>query len=82
MSYIAEGDGPDLRPGEDVHRIPPTVVVFHGRPTVFFLAICLDCADGSAPKPQPFASQDDRDRWVDGHRTTGHTISEAVEVRP
>jgi hypothetical protein len=82
VSYIAEGDGPDLRPGEEVQRIPPTVVVFYGRPTVFFLAICTTCAAGSAPKPQPFATEAHRDRWVTGHETTGHKIDIAVEVRP
>lgn len=82
MSYLAAGDGPDVRPGEEVQHIPPTVVVFHGRPTVLFLAICITCADGSAPVPRTFGSQSERDQWADGHKTTGHKIDLAVEVRP
>ena len=69
----------------DVHiaRIdPPQVAVFYGRPKVFFLTVCVECNTGRRPIPMPFATAEDRDRWADGHRTTGHTVNEALEVRP
>lgn len=61
---------------------PAPVVVYLGRPKVFFLAVCVECNQGSRPIPMPFGTQVDRDRWADGHRTTGHTVTEALEVRP
>lgn len=61
---------------------PPPVVVFHGRPKVFFLAICVECNEGSRPIPMPFGTEAQRDTWADGHRSTGHTVNEALEVRP
>lgn len=62
--------------------VPPPVVVFRGRPKVYFLAVCVECNEGRRPAPMPFGTEADRDRWADGHRTTGHTVNEAVEVRP
>jgi hypothetical protein len=82
MSYIAEGDGPDFKPGEDVQRIPPTVVVFYGLPSVFFLAICMDCAGGGRPTPIPFGSEAERARWLEGHLESHSNVDLAVEVRP
>lgn len=82
MSYIAEGDGPDLHPDEACNHIPPTVVVFYGAPTVFFLAICMDCADGSRPAPMLFGSAAERATWLEGHSTVHSHIDLAVEVRP
>lgn len=61
---------------------PPPVVVYCGRPKVFFLAVCVECNEGGTVRPMPFGTQADRDRWADGHRTTGHTVKEALEVRP
>jgi hypothetical protein len=69
---------------EDSPEVPPDPVVFYGRPVVFYLAICINCgADAHArPNPMPFGTEADRDRWADGHRSTGHIVKEAVEVRP
>lgn len=61
---------------------PPPVVVYCGRPKVFFLAICVECNEGKRPIPMPFGTQADRDRWADGHRSAGHHVNEALEVRP
>jgi hypothetical protein len=60
---------------------PPPVVVFLGRPKVFFLAICEECNEGRRPIPMPFGTDEDRERWCEGHRTTGHTINYALEIR-
>lgn len=78
MTYIAAGDGPDIKPGEECQHVPPTVVVFWGTPHVAFLAVCPECS----AIPRHFPTEADRDRWAEGHRTTGHTVNEAVEVRP
>ena len=61
---------------------PPQVVVFTGTPKVFFLAVCRECNEGRRPLPMPFGTEADRDRWADGHRTTGHTVDTALEIRP
>lgn len=83
MSYIAEGDGPDLHPDEACNHIPPTPVVFHGEPGVFFLAICRECNEGHRPVPMPFGTEDARALWVAGHRSgAGHHVALALEVRP
>jgi hypothetical protein len=81
MSYIAEGIGPDFRPGERCEHIPPTSVVFYGHPRVSYVAVCADCH--STPVPQRFNTSDERDHWQAGHWiSTGHQIDTAVEVRP
>lgn len=83
MTYLQEGDGPDIRPNEHVNRIPLIVTLFHGRPKVSFLAICISCGGpGSRPVPIPFATEAARDRWAEGHASTGHEIKYALEVRP
>lgn len=61
---------------------PPQVAVFHGRPKLYYLAVCDECNEGRRPIPMPFNTEEDRDWWADGHRTTGHTVHEALEVRP
>lgn len=83
MSYLAMGDGPELHEENSLH-IPPAPVVFYGEPTVYYLAICATCAGehGSRPTPMPFGTAADRATWVDGHRTTGHHVGLALEVRP
>lgn len=79
VSYLIEGDGPDWASGQ---HIPPTPVVFHGTPKVYFLAICRECNKGARPIPMPFPSAEHRARWVSGHSETGHHIDLALEVRP
>lgn len=56
--------------------------VFLGRPKVFFLAICRECNTGRRPLPMPFGNETARDLWTAEHRTTGHHVDEAVEIRP
>lgn len=73
--------GPEVPRGEPG---PPAVLTFPGRPTVLYLATCLNCGDPhSRPIPRLFDNETDRDRWADGHAdTTGHHIDLAVEIRP
>lgn len=83
MTYLAEGDGPDIHPGQMVERMPLVTTVIHGRPSVSFLAICMDCgAPTGRPLPMPFPTEVQRDRWAEGHATTGHNIKFALEIRP
>lgn len=83
MTYLAEGTGPDFHPGELCERIPLVTTVIYGKHKVSFLAICMDCgAPGGRPVPMPFGTEADRDRWVQGHATTGHQIEYALEIRP
>lgn len=56
--------------------------LFLGRPKVWFLAICRECNHGRRPQPMPFGNETARDLWADGHRTTGHHVDEALEIRP
>lgn len=80
IGYKADDD--DLVVEPPLPPAVPPVVVYCGRPKVFFLAVCVECNEGRRPIPMPFGTQADRDRWADGHRTTGHTVKEALEIRP
>jgi hypothetical protein len=44
---------------------------------VFYMAICETC-DVSIP----FVSSNEREEWVREHRTTGHRVDYAVDIRP
>ena len=44
-----------------------------GRADIFYLLLCLECADGNLPLPQPFSDQAERGRWASAHtKATGH----------
>lgn len=70
-------DGVQIGTGRDGHGI-----VIPGRPRVFYLATCRECNHGRRPLPMPFGTEQERDTWAAGHRTTGHHVDEAIEIRP
>lgn len=50
---------------------------FAGVPKVFYMALCAQCR-----VDMPFGDAGTRAPWAESHRTTGHTVTFAVDVRP
>lgn len=83
--FYAEGSGPEFKPGHCQH-LPPHPTVFYGEPTVWYLAICEECATARGPDsralPMPFGTAAQRQTWIDGHSEVHKNIKLALEVRP
>lgn len=55
----------------------PGMLRFEGDVAVFYMAICTQC-DMALPHPTEMA----REMWATAHRSTGHVIAYALDVRP
>lgn len=71
------GNVPDMNSIRIERRQEPTVIA--GRPSVFYMAYCTDCAGMRVP----FGAEEDRDAWEAAHHDgTGHTVTVGIEIRP
>lgn len=52
-------------------------VRFSGEPAVFYMALCNECEISL-----PFGDSEHRSQWADGHRSTAHIVTFAIDVRP
>lgn len=55
----------------------PGMLRFDGNVQIFYMTICKDC-----DMALPHSNELTRQAWADAHRTTGHAVSYAVDVRP